>query len=208
MPRPSTSPLTPTRHWTTWPHEAIVGDADVVGLGQSNGSHDQFTVKQRMVRLLVERAGFRTVAFEDDFASGVSIDRHVVTGEGDPLALVGATSSPLWATEEMLDQGAWTRDLNLAHPDNPVDFSARRALQSGQVSPSAVPVDDQHVGLSEGDRPAGVIEGDRERPAAMPVDMRHAVALAVVVDDVAGSQLVGVDRGHRPPPSIGAYEHL
>jgi erythromycin esterase len=102
MPRPSTSPLTPTRHWTTWPHEAIVGDADVVGLGQSNGSHDQFTVKQRMVRLLVERAGFRTVAFEDDFASGVSIDRYVVTGEGDPPALVGATSAPFWATEETL----------------------------------------------------------------------------------------------------------
>jgi hypothetical protein len=32
---------------------------------------------------------------------------------------------------------------------------------------SAGPVDDQDVGLSEGARPAGVIEGDRERPATI-----------------------------------------
>lgn len=75
----------------------MVGAAPVVGLGEStHGSREQFRVKHRMVRFLVERMGFRTVAFEQDFAGGVLIDRYVVTGEGDPRALVAVTDTIGW----------------------------------------------------------------------------------------------------------------
>ena len=44
----------------------------MVGLGEStHGSHEQFEMKHRMVRFLVEELGYRTVGFENDFASGV-----------------------------------------------------------------------------------------------------------------------------------------
>lgn len=59
--------------------------------------------------------------------------------------------------------------------------------------------------MSEGERPAGAVEGDGERPPAAPIDAGHAVALAVMVDDVARLQFVGVDRGHRPPVRLDHF---
>lgn len=99
----------------------VVGDASVVGLGESTrGSHEQFAIKHRMIRFLVEEMGFRTVGFEADFASGV-IDRYVITGEADPSQLVVQVSSPFWATEEILDLVEWMRDYTETH-DDPVRF--------------------------------------------------------------------------------------
>lgn len=105
------------------PLRTIVGSADVVGLGEwSHGSREQFLIKHRMVRFLVERMGFRTVAFEVDFAHGIDIDRYVLAGEGDPAALVRGMSSPLWATQEILDLIEWIAAYNRDHPADPVRF--------------------------------------------------------------------------------------
>ena len=116
------------------PLRGVVGDASVVGLGEStHGSHEQFELKHRMVRFLVEEMGFRTVAFEADFASGVMIDRYVLSGEGDPQRLVAQLSSPFWATEEILDLVEWMRDYNETH-DDPVRFFGSDLLQLRQLS--------------------------------------------------------------------------
>jgi erythromycin esterase-like protein len=49
------------------PLRRMVGDAQVVGLGEStHGAREAFTLKHRMLRLLVEELGFRSVAWEDD----------------------------------------------------------------------------------------------------------------------------------------------
>lgn len=94
----------------------IARDARIVGLGEStHGSAEQFRVKHRAVRFLVERMGYRSIAFEEDFASGVAIDRYIVTGVGDPRALIMATGS-IWATEEMLDLVRWLRAYNTRRP--------------------------------------------------------------------------------------------
>ena len=86
------------------PLRDVVRNATVVGLGEStHGSHEQCHLKHRIVRFLVERIGFRTVAFEDDFASGVVIDHYLVTGDGDPIVLAAAMSSPFWATAEIVE---------------------------------------------------------------------------------------------------------
>lgn len=96
----------------------MIGPATVVGLGEStHGSREQFRVKHRLVRYLVEQRRFRTVAFETDFAGGVEMDRYVVTGEGDPEALVRDMSSPMWGTEEIRDLLVWMRDYNRTHAD-------------------------------------------------------------------------------------------
>jgi erythromycin esterase len=40
------------------------------------------------VRLLVEQLGFRSVAMEEDWATGIELNRYVLTGQGDPAELV------------------------------------------------------------------------------------------------------------------------
>lgn len=112
----------------------IVGGASVVGLGEAcHGSREIFRVKHRMVRYLVEELGFRTLAFEQDFAWGTVIDHYVVTGEGDPRELVTGMSSPLWATEEILDLVTWMRSYNERHRD-PVRFFGSDLLSLREVS--------------------------------------------------------------------------
>jgi hypothetical protein len=40
------------------------------------------------MRLLVERMGFRSVAWEEDWTTGLQIDQYIRTGKGDLDALV------------------------------------------------------------------------------------------------------------------------
>jgi erythromycin esterase len=123
--------LRPLRH--------VARHASVVGLGEAtHGSHEQFRLKHRMVRYLVEEMGFRTVAFEDDFASGVAIDRYVTTGAGDARRLVSSMSSPFWSAEEIVDLVEWMRTYNEAHPDDPVRFLGTDVLQLRESSFAAI----------------------------------------------------------------------
>ena len=118
--------------------ESIVEPATVVGLGEpTHGSHEQFAMKLSIVQFLVEHAGFRTVAFENDFATGLAIDRYVTTGAGDPVQLVSGMSSPFWATEEMVDLVRWLRSYNQTHTD-PVRFFGADLLQLRQESFDAI----------------------------------------------------------------------
>jgi erythromycin esterase len=127
----------------------VVAGASVVGLGEAtHGSREQFRLKHRMVRFLVERSGFRTVAFEGDFASGVLIDRYVVTGQGDPRALLAGMGFPFWNSEEILDLVQWMRSYNQGHADK-VRFLGTDVLQLQQLSFDAIRA---HVGRAAPDR--------------------------------------------------------
>lgn len=102
------------------PLRNVAGDAVVVGLGESaHGLGEQFVLRQRMARYLVEQKGFRTLSFENDFGNGVDIDRYVVDGVGDPHAIVGSAVAA-WRSQEMLDLVRWVREFNLAHPQDKV----------------------------------------------------------------------------------------
>lgn len=120
------------------PLQQVVGDAVVVGLGESaHGLGDQFTLRQRMARNLVENEGFRTLAFENDFANGADIDRYVVDGVGDPHAIVGSAVSA-WRSQEMLALVRWAREFNLAHPQDKVRFLGADVTQLRRSSFDAV----------------------------------------------------------------------
>lgn len=102
------------------PLRTVAGDAVVVGLGESaHGLGEQFTLRQRMARYLVEQKGFRTLSFENDFGNGVDIDRYVVDGVGDPHAVLGSAVAA-WRSQEMLDLVRWVREFNLAHPHDKI----------------------------------------------------------------------------------------
>ncbi|HEX4818222.1 MAG TPA: erythromycin esterase family protein [Nonomuraea sp.] len=94
------------------PLRKIVGEAAVVGLGEpSHGTHEQVTARHRMIRFLVEELGFRTVAWEESWGSGVAVDRYVVTGQGDPRRIVSDLGFQ-WRSQAMLDLVRWMRAFN------------------------------------------------------------------------------------------------
>ncbi|MBD0669465.1 erythromycin esterase family protein [Streptomyces sp. CBMA156] len=102
----------------------MVGDAEVVGLGEAtHGSHEFFAMKQRVFRYLVEEKGFTTFALETSWTSGLRIDEYVQGGPGDARQVVkDALGGSPWDREEFADLIAWMRSYNGSHPRKPVHF--------------------------------------------------------------------------------------
>ncbi|MEU9045040.1 MULTISPECIES: erythromycin esterase family protein [unclassified Kitasatospora] len=104
---------------------AMIGDATMVGLGEAtHGTHEFFTMKQRVLRYLVEEKGFTAFALETSWSSGLRVDDYVQgrTG-GDARRLVQETmgGSP-WDRQEFADLIDWMRSHNREHPGRPVHF--------------------------------------------------------------------------------------
>jgi erythromycin esterase len=92
-----------------------IDDAYVVGLGESvHGAAEETTLKHRVLRLLVERMGFRTVAWEEDWTTGLLIDRYIRTGDGD-LGELMRHMSDQYQTREVADVLRWLRSYNAEH---------------------------------------------------------------------------------------------
>ncbi|MCX5341857.1 erythromycin esterase family protein [Streptomyces atratus] len=103
---------------------SMIGDAKVVGLGEAtHGSHEFFTMKERVFRHLVEKKGFTTFALELSWSAGLQIDDYLQTGKGDAreIAKETLTDSP-WDREEFVSLIEWMRDYNRHHPDRTVHF--------------------------------------------------------------------------------------
>ena len=63
------------------PLRESVGDAVVVGLGESvHGAAEETTLKHRLLRFLVEELGFRSVAWEEDWTSGIAVNEYIAGG--------------------------------------------------------------------------------------------------------------------------------
>ena len=132
----------------------MVGDAVVVGIGPSTyGGSEQFTQTHRIIRVLVERLGFRTVATEEDWDVARDIDRYVRTGEGDLDALVKGTGVP-WRVGETRDLLEWIREFNTTS-DEPVRF-----VGAGVIDTRAALYDEvsAHVEAVAADRAAELAE--------------------------------------------------
>jgi erythromycin esterase-like protein len=60
------------------PLRRSIGDAEIVGLGEStHGAAEELTIKHRLLRLLVERMGFRSIAWEEDWTTGLQINEYL-----------------------------------------------------------------------------------------------------------------------------------
>ncbi|MFC4910182.1 erythromycin esterase family protein [Actinomadura gamaensis] len=104
--------------------DAMIGDAEVVGLGEAtHGSHEFFAMKQRVFRHLVEEKGFTTFALELSWTAGLRIDEYVQGGPGDArqVAKEALAGSP-WEREEFVSLISWMRQHNDRHPDRKVHF--------------------------------------------------------------------------------------
>ncbi|HMJ78327.1 MAG TPA: erythromycin esterase family protein, partial [Iamia sp.] len=103
------------------PVRAALRGATVVGLGEAlHGVAEVTTLKHRVARLLVEQMGYRTIAWEEDWTTGLEIDAYIRGGPGDADQLV-ARMSPQYQTAEVGDVLRWLRAFNVGRPD-PVRF--------------------------------------------------------------------------------------
>ncbi|UCF06521.1 MAG: erythromycin esterase family protein [bacterium] len=92
----------------------IVGNARVVCLGDSrHDAHEQYVLKHRIIRFLVEEMGFSLLALEESFPDSDVINDFILKGDGDPedaLNKMGAWY--IWNTEEIVALVEWMRDYN------------------------------------------------------------------------------------------------
>lgn len=104
----------------------MVGNAQVVGLGEAtHSSHEFFTMKHRVMRYLVEEKGFRTFALEASWSSGLRLDAYLLTGKGDARQIMREEFQDTyawWNTAEYLALIEWMRTYNGAHPQDPLRF--------------------------------------------------------------------------------------
>ena len=99
------------------PLRRAIGDAEIVGLGEStHGAAEAITLKHRVLRLLVERMGFRSIAWEEDWTTGLQIDQYIRTGTGN-LDTLMRQMSPQWQSRQVADVLAWLRDYNAGRAD-------------------------------------------------------------------------------------------
>lgn len=119
--------------------DGVVGGAAIVGMGESaHGTHTELRLKHRVARHLVQDLGFRTIAWEEGWGSGVAIDRYVTGGQGDPTAIVRDAMFML-QTEAMLDLVRWMRAFNRGRPDHDkvrflgADVLELRPVQFGEI---------------------------------------------------------------------------
>ncbi|MEV2255127.1 erythromycin esterase family protein [Streptomyces sp. NPDC050147] len=106
------------------PLAAVVAGAEIVALGVgSRATHELSVVQHRMLRFLVEEQGFRSLVLEGDDPVRLGLDAYVLTGVGDPSALLSEARAFL-RTREILDVLRWMRAHNERNPHDPVQLAA------------------------------------------------------------------------------------
>jgi erythromycin esterase len=97
-----------------------IRDAKVVAIGSAvRTSHELLTLTQRLMRFMVDRHGYRSLALEGDETASVKLDNYVRSGEGDPQLILAQARSFL-RFAEILDAIHWIRTRNEKKPDDQV----------------------------------------------------------------------------------------
>ena len=92
--------------------EELVGDARVVTLGEATHGTAEFqSIKDRMIRYLVQHMGFNVIAFEEPTINTLPVNDIIQTGEGDlPPSMMNMFV--WWNTQEVLDLLTWMQTTN------------------------------------------------------------------------------------------------
>ncbi|QWF84553.1 erythromycin esterase family protein [Amycolatopsis sp. CA-230715] len=160
-----------------WLDEAI-GDARVVAIGESaHYNHENYRLRHRLTRYLVERHGFGAYAMESGFVEGWRADDWVRGGD-EPLGEVmanGVTSlMGLWT--EMRDHFEWMRAHNRT-AERPIGFYGID-LSGSNVSP--LPGIDAVIAyLALADPEFAVDPGIRETASTFAVPSAFGLAEAI-----------------------------
>jgi erythromycin esterase len=108
----------------------VVADARVIALGDAtHGTHEFFSVKERLIPFFVKRANVRTIVFEAPYGEIEAINDYVRTGAGDPSALLHIDNYFFWDADEVLDTIRWVRAWNAAG-NPPVEVAGADAFHT------------------------------------------------------------------------------
>jgi len=93
----------------------LIKDARIIALSDAtHGTHEFFSIKQRLIPFLIKHANVRTVVFEAPYGEIEALNDYVKTGNGDPAAALHIDDYFFWNAEEVLDTIHWIRAWNAA----------------------------------------------------------------------------------------------
>ena len=99
------------------PFRALVGDASVVGLGESwHMSGGFYLLKHRLFRFLVQEKGFRAFAIESNWAAVEQTNAYVQSCSGTAENAI-REEHIVWHSKEYADMVRWMCQWNRTHPD-------------------------------------------------------------------------------------------
>jgi erythromycin esterase-like protein len=91
----------------------LVGRAHIVALGEgTHGTSEFFRMKHRIIRYLASEMGFTVFTIEANMPEAYRVNDYVLTGRGDPRALLDGMYLWTWNTHELLDMIEWMRAFN------------------------------------------------------------------------------------------------
>lgn len=106
------------------PLEKAIGRADVVALGEAtHGSREIFRMKHRLLRMLVEKKGFRVLAIEAGEGECEAVNAYVQGGKGDAKTVIRGLITDNLETDEIVELVEWLRRYNQGHVTQKVTFA-------------------------------------------------------------------------------------
>ncbi|MFC2156908.1 erythromycin esterase family protein [Acidobacteriota bacterium] len=112
IPLVSVDPLTAAEDLDTL--KDVIGNSPIVCLGESQHlMREQYQLKHRIIKFLVEEMDFTHIAIEDSFYGTIAIDDYIKGAVISPEEALKETGGwYLWDTEEMLSFVQWLRSHN------------------------------------------------------------------------------------------------
>jgi len=101
----------------------MIGDARIVALTISNyGTHEFFTISQRIVEFLIQEKNFNIFALQANFTECDYINDYILTGKGILKFLIRGLWLWTWDTEEMTNIVKWMQIQNAGQPNEPIIY--------------------------------------------------------------------------------------
>ena len=167
------------------PFRSLVGDASVVGLGESfHTSGGFYLMKHRLFRFLVEEMGFRAFAMESNWEAVERTNTYVQTCTGTPADAI-REQFEVWQSSEYADLVRWMCEWNRAHPADRVTTFGVDIQQPERDGPAlatllgqlGIPQSDPRVtGLRSCEKAFGLTHPFGEIPAAVHATCIDALA--------------------------------
>jgi hypothetical protein len=99
------------------PLKQMIGNASLVAMGEgTHGTREFFQMKHRVFQYLVHQMGFTHFAIEATWPESNDMNTYVLTGKGNPNALLSNLYFWTWRTQEVLDLVKWMREWNVSAP--------------------------------------------------------------------------------------------
>ncbi len=96
----------------------VPNNVKIFGLGEaSHGAVEFQESKLDVLKILVEKHGFKAIVLEADFGDCLEANAYIQGGEGDAREIVNKMSFVIYHTQQMADLLDWMREYNQSVPE-------------------------------------------------------------------------------------------